>query len=52
MQTKQMIPRVKNDRQKAFEELSDLIDILEEDELITQSEMFAKAKELIASFSD
>ena len=50
MQTKQMIPRVKSDRQKAFDELSDLIDLLE-DEMIKQSEMFAKAKELIASFS-
>ena len=42
MQTKQMIPRVKSDRQKAFDELSDLIDLLEEDEMIKQSEMFAK----------
>ena len=45
-----MIPRVKSDRQKAFDELSDLIDLLEEDEMIKQSEMFAKAKELITSF--
>ncbi|KAK8817563.1 hypothetical protein WA538_004284 [Blastocystis sp. DL] len=52
LQTKQMIPRVKSDRQKAFDELSDLIDLLEEDEMIKQSEMFAKAKELITSFSE
>ena len=47
-----MIPRVKSDRQKAFDELNDLMDLLEEDDLVKQSEMFAKAKELIASFSE
>ena len=47
-----MIPRVKSDRQKSFDELSDLIDLLEEDEMIKQSELFAKAKKLIASFSE
>ena len=42
-----MIPRVKKDYERSLEELDDLLVVLESDEAIQSSAMFAKAKELL-----